>query len=278
MQKNYLGGQALIEGVMIKNKDKISIAVRNNKGKIIVKKRLLKFKESNIPFLRGIINLITIIYIGINSLNFSSNIASGKNEKLTWKEFGFSIILALLFGIFIFKFIPLITTTFIDSKFKVNNILFNVIEGVLKIIIFILYVYIISFSNDVKRIFQYHGAEHKAIACYEDNNKLNIINVQNYSTLHKRCGTTFIFLVLFLSIIIYTFIPKEASVIMKLFLRVLLLPVIAGLSYEVLRLGAKYSFMKIFTFPGLWIQNITTQEPDDKQVEVAIKAVNNALE
>src|SRR3989344_7667547 len=277
MVKSYLGGQALIEGVLIKNKNKISIAVRKTNGKIIVKKEKLRFKDNNIPFIRGILNLFIILYIGIKSLNFSSNVQLNKEDKLSVKEIIISLLFALGFGILIFKLTPLLAANFIDKKFGINNFYFNIIDGLLKILLFVAYVYIISLSKDVKRVFQYHGAEHKSVACHEDSKKLNVKNVQKFSTVHNRCGTTFIFLVLFLSIIIYTFIPKDFSILTKFALRILLLPVIAGIGYEVLRLGAKFKFMKIFIYPGLWIQRITTQEPDNKQVEVAIMAVKSAL-
>jgi len=276
-EKHYIGGQAVIEGVLIKNKNKISIAVRKNNDKIIVKNEKIKIKDTNIPFLRGIINLIVILYIGIKALNYSSNVNLEKEEKLSWKELFFSLILAIGFGLLIFKLIPLLVANFIDQKAGINNILFNIIDGLVKIGLFVAYVYIISRLYIHKRVFQYHGAEHKAVACYEDEKELNVKNVQKFSTVHNRCGTTFIFLVLFLSIIVYTFIPKDFSILTKFSLRILLLPVIAGIGYEVLRLGAKFKFMKIFIYPGLWIQRITTQEPDNKQVEVAIMAVKSAL-
>ncbi len=275
--KNYIGGQALIEGVMIKNKDLISMAVRKDSGKIITKKEKIKFKDSKIPILRGIINLFIIMYIGIKALNYSGNVNLGKEEKISSKELVLSLLFALGFAIIFFKLVPLLLTTFIDKQLHFNSFIYNVIDGLLKIGLFVGYVYLISLSKDVRRVFQYHGAEHKAVACYEDNKKLNVKNVQKYSPVHKRCGTTFIFLVLFVSILVYAFIPKTYPFLFKLGLRLLLLPLIAGISYEILRLGAEYKFMKIFIYPGLWIQKITTREPDNKQVEVAIKAVKNAL-
>ena len=174
MVKSYLGGQALIEGVLIKNKNKISIAVRKTNGKIIVKKEKLRFKDNNIPFIRGILNLFIILYIGIKSLNFSSNVQLNKEDKLSVKEIIISLLFALGFGILIFKLTPLLAANFIDKKFGINNFYFNIIDGLLKILLFVAYVYIISLSKDVKRVFQYHGAEHKAVACHEDSKKLTI--------------------------------------------------------------------------------------------------------
>ena len=155
--------------------------------------------------------------------------------------------------------------------------MFNIVDGVIKILIFVLYVYVISLMPDIKRIFQYHGAEHKTVACYEAGEKLTISNVQKYSTLHKRCGTTFIFFVLFVSILVYIFIPASYSFWMKFGLRLLLLPVIVAISYEILRLEAQYKIFGFLAYPGLLIQKITTHEPDNKQIEVAIKAMKSVL-
>ncbi len=277
MVKHYVGGQALIEGVMIKYKDRLGIAVRNTKGKVIVKKEKLRIKDSNIPFIRGIVNLFVILYIGFKSLNYSANISVGKDEEFSVLEMIFSFLFAIIFGLVLFKFVPLGLTYLLDKTFNINNILFNVIDGVLKVLIFVLYVYLISLMKDVYRVFQYHGAEHKAVACHEANKKLTIKEVQKFHKEHIRCGTSFIFLVLLISIIIYTFIPKDYGFWMKFGLRILLLPVVASLSYEILRLGARYRWFSFLSYPGLWIQKITTKEPDDKQVEVAIKALKAAV-
>ncbi len=279
MAKKYsLGGQALIEGVMILNKEKktSSIAVRKGK-KIILKNEKLKFKEPDIPFIRGVVNLFIILYIGIKALNYSTNVSLGKNEKISFTEIFFTLIFALIFGLLIFKFLPLLFTTWFDRRANVNNIIFNIIEGLLKVGIFVLYVYLISLTKDVYRVFQYHGAEHKAVACYEAGKKLIVKNVQKFRTEHKRCGTSFIFLVLLVSVVVYSFIPKDYGFWLKLFLRIILLPVIAGISYEILKLGARHSWFEWTGYPGLWIQKITTKQPDDGMVEVAIKAAKGAL-
>ena len=276
-QTNYVGGQAVVEGVMMKNGDRIAVAIRNPNGKITVKKEKLKIKESKIPFVRGVVNLIIIMYIGIKTLNYSSNAQLGKEEKMGTKEIVFSLLFALVFAVLLFKFLPLLASTFIDKTYHVNNFLFNLLDGVIKIGLFVLYIYIISLNKDVYRVFQYHGAEHKAVACYENKKKLTIKNTQKFRTEHKRCGTTFVFLVLFISILVYMFIPKSYDITTKLGLRLILLPVIASISYELLRLGAKYSFMNIIILPGLLIQKLTTKQPDDKQVEVAIKALKAVI-
>ena len=275
---DYIGGQAVVEGVMMKNKDKIAIAVRKPNGRITVKKEKLKFKDNDIPFIRGIVNLFIILYIGIKALSFSSNASLGKDEKLSFKELLFTMIFAFIFAIVLFKLVPLFFSNLLSNKLGLNYLLFNIIDGIIKIGLFVLYVYILSLSKDVRRIFQYHGAEHKAVRCHENKLKLNINNVQKFSTIHERCGTAFVFLVLFVSIIVYLFIPKDFSFITKFALRIILLPVVASLSYEVLRLGAKYKFMRFFVYPGMWIQNITTKEPDNKQVEVAIRSLKAVLQ
>ncbi|MBI2148344.1 DUF1385 domain-containing protein [Candidatus Woesearchaeota archaeon] len=278
MVKHYVGGQALVEGVMIKYKNRIAIAVRQPNGKINVKKEKLKYKDSNIPFIRGIINLFIILYIGVKSLNYSANVSTGNKEKVSTLGIIFSFVFAIVFAIVLFKLLPLGLVYILDKNFGLNNIVFNILDGVFKVLLFVLYVYAISFMKDVYRVFQYHGAEHKAVACHEHSNKLNIKDVQKFSKEHIRCGTSFIFLVLFISIIVYTVIPKDYGFWLKFSLRILLLPIIASLSYESLRLGAKYKAFSFFSYPGLWIQKITTKEPDEKQVEVAIKALKAALE
>ncbi len=277
MVRHYIGGQALIEGVMMKNKDRIAVAVREPNGKIKVKKERLRFKETKIPFLRGVFNLFIILYIGIKSLNYSSNVIQGEDDKVSFWEIFFSFIFAIVFAILLFKFLPLLLTSFIDNKFGVNNIIFNIIDGLIKVGLFVLYVYLISLMKDVYRVFQYHGAEHKTVACYESGKKLVVKEVQKFRTEHKRCGTSFIFLVLLVSIIVYSFIPKDLGFDLKLILRIALLPVVASLAYEALRLAARYNFFEFLSYPGLWIQKITTKEPDDKQVEVAIKALKGVL-
>lgn len=278
MVKHYVGGQALIEGVMMKYKDRLGIAVRKPNGKIKVKKERTRIKDSTIPFWRGVINLVNVLYIGVKSLNYSSSVATGEDEKgvSVWGVV-LSLVFAVVFAIVLFKFLPLLFVSLVDRVFLINNIWFNILDGLFKAGLFVLYVYLISLMKDVYRVFEYHGAEHKVVACYEAKKKLIFKNIQKYPKEHKRCGTSFIFLVLIISIIIYTFIPKDYSFLLKLGLRIVLLPVVASLSYEVLRLGAKYKWFSFFSLPGIWLQKITTKEPDKKQIEVAIKALKAAV-
>jgi len=277
---DYIGGQAVIEGVMMRYKDNIATAVAK-KNKIIVKKEKLKFKTSKIPFIRGIINLIETLYIGVKTLNYSAQVQldEKKERKSSSSLMVFSLIFALIFALFLFKFVPLYLTRFIDRFLNLDSILFNLLDGVIKISIFILYIYIISRFSDIKRVFQYHGAEHKAVNCYESGLKLTVKNIKKFSTAHKRCGTTFILLVLMISVIVYIFIPKTLPFSMNLLLRILLLPVIASISYELLRLNARYDnmFTKTLVIPGLLMQRMTTKDPSEKQIQVAIKALKGVL-
>lgn len=276
-QKNYVGGQAVIEGVMMKNGSKIVTAVRDENGKIKTEKIKMPCSESHIPFIRGLVNLYVMLSIGYKSLNFSASVFSEEEESGNGFWMAIGLVFSLILAIFLFKFIPLGTASLFQGWFPLGNIWFNIIDGFVKILIFVLYVYFISLFKDIRRVFEYHGAEHKTVACYEAGEKLTVSNVKKYSTLHKRCGTTFIFFVLFVSIIVYIFIPTTYSFWMKLLLRLILLPVIAAISYEILRLGAKYKIFGFLASPGLWIQKITTREPDDKQIEVAIRALKSVL-
>lgn len=274
-----VGGQAVIEGVMMRNGDNIAIAVRDPEKNIQVEKLKIHVPEVKIPIVRGVINLVYMMYIGVKSLNYSSNLAM--KEEGDKKENPYLSIIVLIFGlalaIGLFKFLPLGVAELVDRQFSINNYLYNIVDGVVKIVIFIGYILLISRMEDIRRVFQYHGAEHKAVNAFEHN---DLENVKSYSTVHRRCGTTFIFLVLFIAIIVYMFIPKDYSFSLKLGLRLLLLPLIAGISYEILKLGGKYESSKFFTvliYPGLLIQRLTTKEPTDDQIEVAVKALKEVI-
>lgn len=288
MTNEIIGGQALIEGIMMINGNKKAIAVRNPKEHIIVKKDSFNTPNSKIaklPFIRGIVTLLFMVINGIKAVGYSSNIAFGEKEEETSN---FNIFL-LVFGTFFlvllfFKFFPLLITKFFVSKssfLQANNFIPNIIDGLLKISFFIFYFWFISFSNDTKRIFEYHGAEHKTIRCHEARKKLTPKNAQKFSRFHPRCGTAFIFGVFLISVFVFSIIPfNETAFLKNFFLRILLLPVVMGISYEVLRLSGKNEnniFFKIITAPGLWMQRLTTKEPDEKQLEVAIKALEKVL-
>lgn len=279
-EKYLIGGQAVIEGVMMRNKDKIAISVRAPNKDILTKKLKIKFPHTEIPFLRGIVNLFEMLYIGIKSLDFSSSIFTGKEEKSSPLIIFLTIILSIALAVLLFKFIPLGAAQLLSKHIEVSNISFNLIEGIVKLFILLGYIYCISFIPDIKRTFQYHGAEHKAVNCYESGLKLTVKNVKKFSTKHPRCGTTFIILIILISIIFYTFIPKGYSFFTKFILRLLLLPVIASFSYELLKMGGKYRnnfFIKFLLEPGLLVQKLTTKEPDNKQIEVGIASLKAVL-
>ncbi|MBI2111918.1 DUF1385 domain-containing protein [Candidatus Woesearchaeota archaeon] len=271
-----VGGQAVIEGVMMRNKERLAIAVRLPNGKIRVKTEAsTKFpKVFDVFFLRGIIGLGYTLYDGLKGLTWSSNQQLKKEEKLTKKELFLSIIGSFFFALLFFVALPFFSAKWIGSE----GIWFDVVDGIVRITLFLGYLGIISRMKDVKRLFQYHGAEHKAIYCYESGQKLTLKNVKQFSRFHPRCGTSFLFLVLLLSILIFSLI--QGPLIVKFFGRILLLPVIGGISYELIKLSDRWRnnvIVKIITAPGLWLQRLTTKEPSDKQLEVGIKALQGVI-
>lgn len=280
MQK--VGGQAVIEGVMMRTAKKMAVAVRNPKGKIVTKVEkldLLSERMKKWVFLRGLVNLIEMLVHGVKTLNYSADIATGeeKKEKTNWFFFLIILVISIGFGLLIFKFLPLLVAQLVNPR---SNIAFNLIDGGIKLFVFVAYVYVISLMKDVRRVFSYHGAEHKTVNCYEAKEKLIVKNAKKYSTLNPRCGTSFIMIVIIISIVVYVFIPKSVPFMYKLLYRILLLPVIAGISFEVLKISAKYEknfFFRLFVKPGVWVQKITTKEPDDKQLEVALVALKKVV-
>jgi uncharacterized protein YqhQ len=272
-----IGGQAVIEGVMFKNKENISIAIRKPNGEIKVKvepyKTLTKKKPFSLPFIRGIITLVETMIEGIKALNYSTNenLGDTKEEQLSPVSMIFSFIISMALAILLFKFIPLFTAQVLNLG---NTFTFNLIEGLIKIAMLVGYIWIISFLPDVRTLYQYHGAEHKVINAHENK---DLENAKKYSTLHPRCGTSFLVLVVFISIIVYIIIPMNFTLWIKLLLRLALLPVIAGIAYELIKLSGKHRKNKLllaFISPGLLLQKITTKEPTEKQLEVSMAAFN----
>ena len=272
-----VGGQAVVEGVMMRNKNRYAVAVRLPNGKI----KMMKEKSTFFPkffdffFMRGIVGLGYTLYDGVRALIWSSNQNLGTEDKLTKKEVILTIGMSFLFSIFIFVVIPFFSARWIHSE----GFLFNALDGFFRVVLFLGYLLIISLMKDVKTLFQYHGAEHKTIYCYENGKKLTVKNVREYSRFHPRCGTSFIFIVLLLSILVFSLI--EGSLLVKLVGRILLLPVIAGIGYELIKLSGKFSknvIVKALIAPGLWLQRITTREPTDKQLEVGIKSLQAVIE
>lgn len=273
-----IGGQAVIEGVLMKTKEKLAIAVRLENGKIKIKKETLKSlpKILRLPFIRGITTLVYILLIGIKALVWSANQALGEEEELGMGELIGTLLVSLLFALLFFIGVPF----FLTWLTGLEGFWFNAVEGGIRLAVFIGYVYAISFMKDIKRMFQYHGAEHMAVNCYEFEHDLTVENVKKYSTIHPRCGTSFIMLVLIISIILFTFIPSDIWYY-KLAWRVALVPVVSGVGYELLRLGGKFrkSFvMGILIAPGMWVQRITTQKPSDDMIEVAIASLKTVVD
>lgn len=287
-----IGGQAVLEGVMMKNQEKYAVAVRKPDGDIEVEIEnfqgvLHENKFKKLPFIRGIFNFVDSLMLGNKVLNYSASfyeeeeeetkfdkainkISGGNGEKvLTTLVTIVSVILAV--GIFI------VLPYFISAQFEGfvrNRSLMMIIEGVIRILIFLLYVWGISAMKDIKRLYQYHGAEHKCINCIEKGRPLTVHNVMRSSRLHRRCGTSFIFFVLFVSIILFFFIRVD-NVAQRVILRILLMPVVAGISYEIIRLAGRSDniLVRLLSAPGMMIQKLTTKEPDESMVEVAIASV-----
>lgn len=287
-----IGGQAVLEGVMMKNSENYAVAVRKPNGEIEVEMEnyqgvLHGNKIKEIPFVRGIFNFVDSMILGTKVLNYSASfyeeeeaeskfdqaidkMSGGKGEKVLTAITTF-ISIALAVGIFVV--LPYFISSLFD-EYILNRSLMAIIEGVIRIVIFLAYVVGISAMKDIRRLYQYHGAEHKCINCIEKGRPLTVHNVMRSSRLHRRCGTSFMFLVLAISIVLFFFIRVD-NVLLKVCLRILLMPVVAGISYEIIRLAGRSDniLVKIISAPGMLIQRLTTKEPDESMVEVAIASV-----
>ncbi|MCI6152702.1 MAG: DUF1385 domain-containing protein [Fusobacterium perfoetens] len=284
-----VGGQAVIEGVMMRNGSLIATAVRRPNGEIVYKRTNLSLKRkklSEIPFVRGVVTLFDSLVIGMKELTFSANQSEeNKEEQLTNKEAVLTTSLSLALGIGLFIVLPSIISSFL---FQENKGYVNLCEGILRLVFFLLYIWGISFSDDIKRVFEYHGAEHKTIYAYENDLELTPENAKKFTTLHPRCGTSFLLTVMLIAIIVFSSIdyilPTPETLYMKIllrvFLRILLMPLIAGLSYEFQRFSSKHLdnfFIRMLAMPGMALQKITTKEPSVEQLEVAIVAMKISL-
>ncbi|WP_027339902.1 DUF1385 domain-containing protein [Halonatronum saccharophilum] len=284
MAKKSYGGQAVIEGVMMKGKDKIAIAVRNDQGDIILENRTLnnladKFKFLKWPMLRGVFALFQSLIIGMQALTFSANQFGEEEEELSTKEIIFTILTSFSIAIAFFVILPA-TIIRLIQEFIEYDLVLNFIEGLIKITFFISYIYVISRFEDIKRVFQYHGAEHKVIHNYESDLPLSIENAGQFSTLHPRCGTNFLLLVMITSILLFSFFGRP-TLLNRILIHITLLPVVAGLSYEIIKKAGKDKVNKIFkliALPGLYLQKLTTSEPTPDQLEVAIVSLEAVLE
>lgn len=283
-ERHNVGGQAIIEGVMMRSPWKISIAVRKPNGTIVtnIKEKPILSKTNKffaLPIIRGVVNMVDSLIIGLKALSLSATLAMDeKEEKLS--AFDLSIAMLLAFGLFVGLFIAL--PTFLTSRidhFIHSTILYNIIEGLIRVTIFLLYLYIISRMKDIKRIFEYHGAEHKTIFAFENGQDLTLENIRKYTTHHPRCGTNWLMIVMIISIFIFSFLGRP-GIGMRIISRVVLIPIVAGLAYEAIRLLSKYQdrgLASLLALPGLLLQRITTQEPDDSQLEVAVTALKGCL-
>jgi uncharacterized protein YqhQ len=267
----------------------MAIAVRRADGEIVVKRDTViplseRFPLVKLPLVRGAVALFTSLIIGMKALSFSANEAISEGEEkseMSPLAMGGTIAFALLFGIMLFFILPLFLTKLLVPYIGGSNIVFNLVDGFIRVIVFLLYVFSISRMSDIQRVFQYHGAEHKSIFAFEAGIPLTVENVQRYSRLHPRCGTSFLLIVMLVSIVVFSLIPKLWPFYLKAGSRVVLLPLIAGLSYELLKLSAKYEksrLVRMLITPGLALQRLTTREPDDGQVEVAIRSLEEALD
>lgn len=271
-----VGGQAVIEGVMMRTPNAFCVSVRKKEGEIVDYVESLKMPEIKFPLIRGFIILISALSTGIKSLNISANL-SEEEKPISNLSLILSLTVAIFLGILIFFWLPLFLTETIKIK---NTFYFNLTEGIVRLLIFFLYILILNLFNDFKRIFGYHGAEHKVVHTYEAGEDLTIENARKKPTFHPRCGTSFFLFVILISIIIFSIIPANLNFFYKFFLRLLLLPLIAGVSYELIRLSYHLRnniLGKVISFPGLFIQKFTTREPDDLMLEVAIRSLKKAL-
>ncbi len=297
VKKTSIGGQALIEGIMMKGPDKIATAVRKPNGEIEVRESeinsLFKNKFFKLPLIRGSFVLIDALVSGIKELMYSAEFygedyeedALDKFLKKVFKDKAdtaiiyVSVIISLVFSVGIFILGPTLLTNLLKNLVT-NIILLNLIEGVIRVFLFVGYVYLVSKLKDIKRVFMYHGSEHKTIHCYEHGEDLTVENVKKYSTFHPRCGTSFMINVMLISIVVFSFFGWP-NPMMRLVTRLVMLPVVAGISYELNRYVGKCEsenvLTKIIEYPGFLIQRITTSEPDDSMMEVAITAMKRVI-
>ena len=294
-----VGGQAVLEGVMMKSKERYSVAVRKENGEIAVTNKKFvplkeKYKILGIPLLRGIINFVEMMALSYKTLAISAEAYGEEIEETKFdiwlrEKFGKGImdvvtaigmVLGMVLAVGMFFLIPVYLTKGLTALIGRDLGWFKTLfEGLVKIGIFVLYIYLVSFMKDIRRTFEYHGAEHKSIFCYESGEELTVENVKKYKRFHPRCGTSFIFVMLILSVIVSSFIPWNIPGVLRAAIKILLMPLIVGVGYEFIMYAGKHDnvIVKILSAPGLWMQNLTTREPDGEQIEVAIKALKCSL-
>lgn len=298
MAKKNIGGQAVIEGVMLRDgsNGKVAVANRLRDGSISVNKKnntalTQKNKFFSLPIVRGVVSFVDSLFTGTKTLMDSADLIGDEDdeeykpskfelflsEKLKIKiedvVIGVSVVLGVALALFLFTFIPTFVTGLLRGVIH-SGILLSLFEGLVKVMIFILYLYIVSKQKDIKRVYQYHGAEHKTINCYEADMEVNVENVRKCSRIHPRCGTSFMFFVMIVSILLFSFITWD-KLFIRIVLKILLMPVVAGISYEIIRFSGKTKskLVRALVTPGLMLQHITTSEPDDSQIEVGIASL-----
>ena len=303
IHKTSIGGQAVIEGVMMKGPKEIAIAVRKPDGEIIIEKkpvseRIRKSKILKWPLIRGCVGFFDSMVTGVKALMFSAQFFDIEGEEESeskfdqWLERKFgdkikdiviyvSVVLSLIFSIGLFFLLPNFITELIAkiSGISVDGTVRTLIEGGVRMLIFLGYILLVSQMKDIKRVFMYHGAEHKTIATYEHGMELTVENARKGCRLHPRCGTSFLIFVMIVSVIVFLIIPKGLPWYMRAIFKILLLPLVAGISYEIIKFAGRHEnwFTKIISMPGMWLQYITTREPDDSQLEVAIASIKAVI-
>lgn len=278
--KIYVGGQAVIEGVMMRGPRYTATAVRKPSGEIVIDKKNTtsitdRFKFLKLPFLRGCVALYESLIVGMKALTFSAQVAGDEEEEaMTDSEIAITLIISTLFSIGVFLALPTYGAKLLLGN-TASHFALNTVEGCIRLVLFLLYIWGISLTPDIKRVFQYHGAEHKTIHAYEANEELTVENVRKYNRLHPRCGTNFLLLVMVVSIVVFAFLGWP-NLIERIISRIILMPVVAGIAYEVIRIAGRSDsiIVKAIIAPGLWLQYLTTKEPFDDQIEVAIESLN----
>ena len=276
--KKFVGGQAVIEGVMMRGPGITATAVREPAGTIVVQKEPTKsiadtYPILKKPFLRGCVALYESLVIGMKALSFSAKAAGDEEEEMSNSEIAITMVISTIFAIAVFLALPTFIVKFIPGV-QDNHVVLNLIEGVIRLVLFLLYIWGIGLTKDIQRVFQYHGAEHKTIHTYELDLPLTVENVRKQSRLHPRCGTNFLLIVMVVSIFVFAFLGWP-NLLERIVSRVLLMPVVAGIAYEVIRLAGRseHSLVQALIKPGLALQYMTTREPEDDQIEVAIRAL-----
>jgi uncharacterized protein YqhQ len=276
-----VGGQAVIEGVMMRAPNRWAVAVRRPDGVIESASHELprlsaRSRWAKVPFVRGVLVLVESLSLGFRALSWSAQRAGDEEEELTGRAIAVAMVLALVFFLAVFMVLPLLMARGVELLIGENTVLFNVVDGLIRVALFVGYIWAIGRSDDIKRVFRYHGAEHKTIHAYEDGKPLTLEDIQPYSPRHPRCGTNFLLIVVLIALVVFTALgrPSWPWLIAS---RVLLVPVIAGFAYEVLKAAADNRWMAVASRPGIWLQRLTTDEPDDSMVEVAVASLLAAL-